>query len=146
VAAQGRQPVAEATLGGEDAVLEAKETGIVGVAGMVELLQELRASPAVDDAPADQEEDGDGIEGDLPLSRGPTEALGQHVAQGAEVDQAEQEIEVGEMLPGGRVFEIPPTLIDVVGAVRQLGRGSNTIGDRPHKGQSMAQAQSCTER
>jgi hypothetical protein len=86
---QSRQPVTEAALGGEDAVFEAKDIGIIGVAWVVEVIQELRSSPAVDDSPADQEEDGNGIEGDVSLGRGPTEALSQHVAQRAEVDQSE---------------------------------------------------------
>jgi len=34
VAAQSRQPGAESTCGGEDAILEAKQTGIVGPAGL----------------------------------------------------------------------------------------------------------------
>jgi hypothetical protein len=40
--------------------------------------------------------------------------LSEHIAQRAEVDQAEQEIEVGEMPPVSWVFEIVPTLIDVM--------------------------------
>jgi hypothetical protein len=114
VAPQGRQPVAKAALGGEGAILEAKKACIVGVAWMVEVIQQLSSTPAVDDAPADQEEDGNGIEGDVSFGRGPAEALSQYIAQRAEVDQAEQEIKVGEMLPVGRVFEILPTPIDVM--------------------------------
>jgi hypothetical protein len=117
MASQSRQPVAEATLGGEDAVFEAKEIGIIGVAWVVDLFKEVRPAPAVDDSPADEEEDGNGIEGDVSFGRGPAETLSQHVAERAEVDQAEQEIEVGEMLPVGRVFEVLPAPIDVMGPV-----------------------------
>jgi hypothetical protein len=114
VAPQGHQPVAKAALGGEDAILEAKKAGLVGVAWVVEIFQEFRSTPAVDDAPADQEEDGNRIEGDVSFGRGPPEALSQHVAERAEVDQAEQEIKVGEMFPVCWVIEIPPAAIDVM--------------------------------
>jgi hypothetical protein len=134
VASQGCQPVTEAALSGKVTVLEAKPTSIVGVAWMVEVSQELGSRPAVDDAPADQEEDGNGIKGNLSPGRGPTKALRQHVAQGAEIDQAEQEIEVGEMHPSCRIVQILPAPIDVMGPVGPLGRGRHVVGDRPQKG------------
>jgi len=138
VAAEGRQPVAEAAFGGETAVLEAEKAGVVGVAGIAKVSQQLSAGPAVDDLPADQEEDGKGVEGEVSPGRGPSETLGQQVAQRAEVDQAEQEVEIGEMLPVGGLLQLLPAGIDIVGTIRAFGRRRDIGGARPEEGKAVA--------
>jgi hypothetical protein len=119
--AKGRQPVAETTFGGKDPVLETETLGVGGEKRFSQVLEKLGATPAVDDPPTDQKEDGDRIKGHVPPGGGPAEALGQHVAQRAKVDQAEQEVKVGEVFPVCRVVEILPAAIDVVRAVGLLG-------------------------
>ena len=95
VAPKGRQPVAKTAFGGKDAIHEAKQAGIMDKVWLFQILEQVASAPVVDDPPADQEEHGNGIEGDVSLGRSPAKTLGQHVAQRAEVDQAEQKIEFG---------------------------------------------------
>jgi len=77
---------------------------IVGVARVTEIAQGLGAVPFVGDLPTDEQEDGDGIERLLTPGGGPAQELGQHRAQGAEIHQAQQQVEGREMFPGGGIL------------------------------------------
>ena len=62
---------------------------------------------------------------------------GQYRAQGSVVHQAQEEVEVGEVLPGGGVFEVFPAQVDVMGAIVILGRGRGVWWCRPAQGQAV---------
>lgn len=87
----------------------------------------MGARPTVGDLPAQEKEDGDGIEGLPPLSGGPAQQLSQDGPQGAEVDQTEDDLEVGEIFASlgvvQRMLFIPvgPASVGVVRAVSVLG-------------------------
>ena len=140
VLAQGGEPVAQAAFGREGVVLKAKSQGIVGVARFAEVSEGLSAVPLVGDLPAVEEEDGDGVEGGPAAGRGPTQPLSQDRAQGAAVDQAQEQVEVREVFPGGRVFQVLPAEVDAVGAVGVLGRGRDVGRGRPVQGEAMPQS------
>jgi len=77
VGPQGSQEVAQAAFCGEEAILEAKALGVIGVAGVVQVLQGLAARPGVSDLPALQKEQGDRVAGAPATGRGPTQELSQ---------------------------------------------------------------------
>jgi hypothetical protein len=141
---EGGQPVAESSFAGEVVILEAKVLGIVGIAWLLQLLQQLGSIPTVDDLPAEQEEDGNRVEGSPSPGGGPAETLGQNVTEGTEVDQAEQEVEIGEMLPICPLFEVLETLIDIVRTICLLGRERDIVGERPAEWQAVTQAVEAT--
>jgi len=58
---------------------KAKDLGVVGIAGVA---QGLGAIPALGELPAQQQEDGDGVEWAPSPGRGPAQALGQHGPRG----------------------------------------------------------------
>jgi len=115
--AEGSEEVAQTPFGREYPLLEAQPLGIVRVTRITQVSQRLGTAPTLGDLPANEQEHGDGIEGNLAASRRPAQELGQYGAQGAEVDHTQQDIEIREVLPGGGVFQVLPAEVNIVGAV-----------------------------
>ena len=63
--AQSSQEMAQATFGRVLVVVESEKPSIVGVAGIPQGTQDLRAMPSLDGLPADEQEEGEGVEGRL---------------------------------------------------------------------------------
>ena len=134
VLTQGGQEVAQAAFRRVDAVMKAEALSIVGIARLVQVAQGLGASPAVGDLPAVQEEEGDGVEGAPASARGPAQALGQDRTQPGEVDQAQDQVKVGQELPGRRVEQILVAEVAIVRAEGRLGQGGTSGGVGQRKG------------
>jgi hypothetical protein len=66
--------------------------------------------------------------------------LGQDGTQRAEINQAEDDFEVREVVPSLWVLRIVPAEVDVVGAISVLGRRGHVRRSRPEQGQTVFQS------
>ncbi len=86
VLADGGEPMAHTAFGGVDTILEAEAEGEIGVARMSKVTQRFSPVPAVGDLPAEEQEDGDGIERVPTAGGGPAQPLSQDGTQRTEID------------------------------------------------------------
>jgi hypothetical protein len=117
VIAKRGEEVAQSPFRGVNSRFEAEAFPVVVVVWVSQVLQSLGPVPGVGDLPTVQQEQGHRIKGFLTAGASPTQTLGQDRTQPGKVDEAQDQIPVGQMLPSMPVVEIVAAKIDIVGAV-----------------------------
>ena len=93
--AQGGEEVTQATFCGVDIIYKAETFRIVGLELFGQVVQSFGPAPSVSDLPAQEQEDGYRVKGNLASRRGPTQALSQDRTQPGEIDQSQDEVKIG---------------------------------------------------
>jgi len=146
VLTEGGEKVAQTAFGGILTRTKTKKMGQISVAGLRQFAQHFRPIPPLAQLPAQQEEEGNGVEGHLSPRGPPPQLLRQDGTEAAEIHQMQQKLKLRQGCPGLRFLQGFVAGIGVPGTIVLLGRGGRLWRCGPVQGESCLQSSEATGR